>query len=86
MAEKGVQAKRSVLIALIILAVTAVGAVCLHSLKEIHYLKSFFPPAFTVQETFYSAALELIKVVIIAIPLVLIIAVCLYFLRQPRDP
>ena len=75
---------RVLLIALVTLAVAAIGAVCLHSLEEIHYLKSFFPPAFTVQEAFYASALELIKVIIISLPLLLIISVSLFFLRQ-RD-
>lgn len=68
-------------VALVAFAFAAVTAVCLHSLEEIHYLKSFFPPDFTVQETFYAAMIELIKVVIIAIPLILVIAVALFFLR-----
>jgi hypothetical protein len=63
------------------LAFAAVTAVCLHSLEEIHYLKSFFPPDFTVQEAFYAAMIELIKVMIIAIPLILVIAIALFFLR-----
>jgi hypothetical protein len=70
------------LITLVTLAVAAIGAVCLHSLEEIHYLKSFFPRSFTVQEAFYASALELIKVIIIALPLLLILAVSLFFLRQ----
>jgi hypothetical protein len=68
-------------LALAALALAAVSAVCLHSIEEIHYLKSFFPPEFTVQEAFYAAMVELIKVVIIAIPLILVIAVVLLFLR-----
>jgi hypothetical protein len=74
------KAGRVFLIALVTLAVAAIGAVCLHSLEEIHYLKSFFPPAFTVQEAFYASAIELIKVLIIALPLGLIISVSLLFL------
>jgi hypothetical protein len=78
------KAGRVLLIVLVTLAVTAIGAVCLHSLEEIHYLKSFFPRAFTVQEAFYASAIELIKVIIIALPLLLIISVSLLFLPQ-RD-
>jgi hypothetical protein len=78
------KAGRVFLIALVTLAVVAIGAVCLHSLEEIHYLKSFFPRTFTVQEAFYASAVELIKVIIIALPLLLIISVSLFFLRQ-RD-
>ena len=76
---------RVLLIVVVLLAVGAITAVCLHSLEELHYLKNFFPPSFTVQEACYAAVLELIKVVIIAIPLVLVIAVCLFLYRQHRD-
>jgi len=76
---------RNLLIVPIVLALAALTAVCLHSLEEIHYLKSFFPPSFTVQDAFYAGVLELIKVAIIAFPLVLLIAVCLFFARPPRD-
>lgn len=79
------KAGRVFLIALVTLAVVAIGAVCLHSLEEIHYLKSFFPRSFTVQEAFYASAVELIKVFIIALPLLLIISVSLFFLRQRHN-
>jgi len=78
------KARKVFLIMVVTLAVAAIGAVCLHSLEEIHYLKSFFPRSFTVQEAFYASALELIKVIIVALPLLLILAVSLFFLRQ-RD-
>ncbi len=76
---------RILLVLLVALALATLAAVCLHSLEEIHYLKSFFPPTFTVQEAFYAAALELIKIVVIALPLVLVVAVCLFFWRYPMD-
>lgn len=79
------KAARVFLIVLVTLAVAAIAAVCLHSLEEIHYLKSFFPRSFTVQEAFYASAIELIKVIIIAIPLLLVVAVSLFFLRQRDD-
>ena len=82
MGDPGKKPERLLLIALVVLAVAAVGAVCLHSLEEIHYLKSFFPHSFTVQEAFWASAIELIKVIIIAIPLLLVVAVSLFFLRQ----
>ena len=76
-------AKIKILLMLILaIALIAVTAVCLHSLEEIHYLKSFFPHSFTVQEAFFAGALELVKVTIISIPLVLLIAICLYWLRR----
>lgn len=73
------------LVALVLLALAALGAVSLHSLEEIHYLKTFFPHTFTVQEVFYAGALELVKVIIIALPLLAIIAVALAFLRRDRE-
>ena len=76
---------RILLIVVVLLAVGAITAVCLHSLEEIHYLKSFFPPLFTVQEAGFAAVLELIKVVIITIPLVLVTVVCLFFYHHHRD-
>jgi len=75
-----------IFIALMILALAAISAVCLHSLEEIHYLKSFFPATFTVQEAFYAGALELVKVVIIALPLVLLIGICLFCIRSSNTP
>ncbi len=58
--------------------------VCLHSVEEIHYLKSFFPRDFTVEEAFYAAAIELIKVIIIGLPILLVIGVCMSKLRQSK--
>jgi len=40
-----------------------------------------FPTHFTVQQAFYAAAIELIKVLIISLPLVLVVVVCLRLLR-----
>ena len=71
-------------IPLLILAAGAVvlAAVCFHSVQEIHYLKSFFPRQFTVEEAFYASAVELVKVVIIALPILVIMGVCIFFLRE----
>jgi hypothetical protein len=57
----------------IIASVVVVSAVCWHSVGEIHYLKSFFPQRFSVEEAFYASAVEFIKVLIIAVPLFFII-------------
>ena len=73
---------RILLIALILLSLCAITAICLHSLEEIHYLKTFFPRNFSVQEAFYAGALELVKVIIISIPLVLLIMVCLSLIKD----
>jgi hypothetical protein len=58
-----------------------VSAVCWHSVEEIHYLKSFFPKQFSVEEAFYASKIELVKIAIISFPLILIIGIGLYFLR-----
>lgn len=62
------------------------GAVCWHSVEEIHYLKSFFPDQFTVEQAFYASAIELIKIVIIGIPSLLILGFCWYLsaVSKPR--
>jgi hypothetical protein len=73
---------RSLLIAAIVVAVVIVSAVCWHSVGEIHYLKTFYPQRFSVEEVFYASGVELIKVLIIAIPFCLISAVSLYLLRH----
>ena len=62
--------------------------ICFHSVEEIHYLKSFFPETFTVQEAFYASAVELIKVMIIGIPFLLFISICLVLagrIRKDKD-
>jgi len=68
----------------ILIGVMAFSAVCLHSVDEIHYLKSFFPEEFTVSEAFDAAAVELVKVIIIGLPIILIIGICLTKLREPK--
>lgn len=68
----------------VILGILVFVAVCWHSVEEIHYLKSFFPKQFSVQEAYYAAAVELIKVVIIGLPIVFIIWISLYMWRH-RD-
>lgn len=73
---------RLLLISAIVISIVIVTAVCRHSLEEIHYLKSFYPKQFTVQEAFYASAVELIKVFIISLPLALITATALYLLRH----
>ena len=69
-----------ILFSITILGIVIFAAVCWHSVEEIHYLKSFFPKQFSVQEAYYATAIELIKVLIIGLPIVLIIAISLYIL------
>ena len=70
------------LLSAIAIALFIISAVCRHSVGEIHYLKTFYPKLFTVEDAFYASAAELVKVLIIALPLTLIIAICLYLLRH----
>ena len=72
--------KTVVLVLTVFIAIAIIGAVCWHSVEEIHYLKSFFPDNFTVQESFYASGIELIKIIIISLPLVLIIFTCFHLL------
>jgi hypothetical protein len=73
------------LMAVILACIIIISAVCWHSVGEIHYLKSFFPHQFTVEETYYAARIEIIKIAIISLPLILIIGTCLYLLRYIRN-
>ncbi|MGE5894304.1 MAG: hypothetical protein ACM34I_09640 [bacterium] len=75
---------RLILYLAISIGALAYAAICLHSIEEIHYLKSFFPRTFTVQEAFYAAAIELIKVAIIGIPFFLLIGICLMLLQESK--
>jgi hypothetical protein len=63
------------------IGIAGVAAASWHSVEEIHYLKTFYPDDFTVQDVFYASGVELIKVVLIALPLLLIIGVGLRLLR-----
>jgi hypothetical protein len=74
------QSRAAYLSLVVVIAVGIIVAVCWHSVEEIHYLKSFFPGSFSVQQAFYASGVELIKIVIISLPLVLIIFICLHLL------
>jgi hypothetical protein len=67
---------RLVLLSSVVICLIAVSAVSLHSVEEIHYLKSFYPARFTVPEAAAAAVVELIKVSLVAFPLFLIVLVC----------
>lgn len=71
---------RILLSGLIVLCVLIIGAVSFHSLEEIHYLKSFYPGSFTVEEAFYASLIEFIKIHIISLPLMVIILLAAFFL------
>ncbi len=75
---------RVLISSVIAISIVVISAVCWHSLEEIHYLKSFYPQQFTVEETFYASAVELVKVIIIGLPFFLIVGTGLYLLRHFR--
>lgn len=59
----------------VVVSIIIVSAVSWHSVQDIHYLKTFYPQQFSVEEAFYAGAVELIKVLIISIPFFFIIVV-----------
>lgn len=69
----------------IAVSAAVVAAVSWHSVEEIHYLKTFYPEQFTVEEAFYASGVELIKVVLIGLPLFLVIGVGLYLWRHRKE-
>ena len=77
--------KRLLLSLAIVVSILIVAAVCWHSLEEIHYLKSFYPKQFTVEEAFYASGVELIKVLVIGVPFFLVLGVSLYLLKILGD-
>jgi hypothetical protein len=77
--------KKLLLSLAIVMSILIVAAVCYHSLEEIHYLKSFYPKQFTVEEAFYASGVELIKVVVIGVPFFLVLWVSLCLLKTLSD-
>ncbi len=69
---------RGLIFSVIAICIIVIAAVSWHSVEEIHYLKTFYPNKFTVEEAFYASGVELIKVILIAAPLVLVISLGLY--------
>ena len=78
---------RATILSAVGISLFVISAVCWHSVEEIHYLKTFFPRQFSVEEAFYASGVELIKVVIISVPFIgiIIIGLCL-FLFYKRNP
>lgn len=70
---------RATILSAVGISLFVISAVCWHSVEEIHYLKTFFPRQFSVEEAFYASGVELIKVVIISVPFIgiIIIGLCL---------
>ncbi len=76
----------SVTLLFIIISLVIIAAVSFHSVEEIHYLKSFYPHSFTVAESKDAAIVELIKVLLISLPLILIVICGLFLFRLlPRN-
>ena len=72
---------RVVILLGIAISIIVITAVSWHSVEEIHYLKTFYPKQFTVEEAFYASGVELIKAILIGLPLVLAIGTGIYLLR-----
>lgn len=74
------------LLSIVAACLIAIASVSFHSVWEIHYLKSFYPHKFSISEAAAAALVELIKVFLVALPLLLIIFVCLFLIRELKRP
>ena len=72
------QSWRGLILAAITICIFVIAAVSWHSVEEIHYLKTFYPKEFTVEEAFYASGVELIKVILVGLPLCFVIGLGLY--------
>ena len=72
---------RVIILSAIAISIVVIAAVSWHSVEEIHYLKTFYPKQFTVEEAFYASGVELIKVILIGLPLLLVMGAGLCLLR-----
>jgi hypothetical protein len=66
----------------IVFSVGIITAFALHSIEEIHYLKSFYPHSFTVEQAMQASVVELVKVLLASLPLGIVIAVCVALLKS----
>lgn len=76
--------KKYILWAIIIICLLTIFGVARHSVDEIHYMKRFYPPEFTVEEAYYASKVEFIKVVITSIPLVVLIFISLFIFKYRK--
>ena len=76
---------RVFLFALMAVCVIIIGAISFHSVEEIHYLKSFYPGSFTMEDAFYAALVEFIKIHIISLPLMVVILLAAFLLWLFRN-
>jgi hypothetical protein len=65
----------------IIISLGIITAISLHAIEEIHYLKSFYPKSFTVEQAMQASVVELVKTVLGGLPLLVVIAVSVALLR-----
>ena len=72
------QSWRGLILSVITICIIVIAAASWHSVEEIHYLKTFYPNQFTVEEAFYASGVELIKVILMGLPLVFVIGIGLY--------
>jgi hypothetical protein len=72
---------QALILAATAISVIVVSSVCWHSVEEIHYLKSFYPRQFSVEEAFYASGVELFKVLIIAVPFFFAVVVGFFLLH-----
>ena len=75
------QPLRVLILSAIAICIVVIAAVSWHSVEEIHYLKTFYPKQFTVEEAYYASGVELIKVILIGLPLFLVMGAGFYLLR-----
>ena len=73
--------KKAGIAIVVIGCLVVIAAVSWHSVEEIHYLKTFYPETFTVEEAYYASKVELVKVAIISLPLVVVIMAGLFLLK-----
>ncbi len=73
---------KGMVLILIIASAVIFSAICWHSIEEIHYLKSFFPKSFTVEEAMFASVIELMKIIILGIPFFLVIGLGVLWLRS----
>lgn len=69
------------LLIIIVFCLAGIAIVSFHSVSEIHYLKTFYPAYFSVQDVAYASLVELIKVSLITLPVAIAIFVCLFLIR-----
>lgn len=83
--EAAMKPARIIAAAAAALATVFYAAVCYHSVEEIHYLKSFYPREFTVEEAFYASGVELVKVLITGLPVGIFVLACALYATRGAD-